>query len=166
MQAHQARQAVDLQASGDGVHATQQRLQAGQQFGHREGLGQVVVGTHLQAQDAVHLGAAGAGNEDGRVACDSAGAAAYFQPVDAGQHEVQHDGIPAAALQQRQALAAIGGMFHRIAVSAQMHAQDLGQVHVVFHQQDAFDGFCHLHLSRMLQGDDSLVGCVRGKPPP
>ena len=63
------------------------------------------------------------------------------RPSTPGQHQVEDQRVPAAALQFAHARIAIGGVRHRIALVAQVHAQQLGDVGVVLDDQDAFGGF-------------------------
>ena len=46
----------------------------------------------------------------------------------------------------------VGGVFHRIALVTQVHAQQLCDVGVVFDDQDAFGGFHPGGLSRDIAG--------------
>jgi hypothetical protein len=115
-------------------------LHARHQLQHRERLGQVVVGAQLQPEDAVHFARPRADDDDRRVARHGAGAAADLEAVDAGQHQVEHQRVPAAALQFAQAGMAVGGMLHGIALVAQVHAQKFGDVGVVLDDQHAFGG--------------------------
>ena len=51
---------------GGAAGAADERLHAGEQFGKREGLGEVIVAAALQAEHAVVDGGAGAEDEHGR----------------------------------------------------------------------------------------------------
>ena len=141
-------QAVQLQRAGVHAGVARQRVAAAQQrpyprhqLQHREGLGQVVVGAQLQAQDAVHLAGTGAGDDDGRVARHAARALADLQAVHARQHQVQHQRVPAALFQPAHAFMTVGGMLDRVAFVAQVHAQQFGDVGVVLDDQHAAGGF-------------------------
>src|SRR5690606_25361794 len=103
-------------------------------------LGQIVVGAQFQAQDAMHLGRPGAGDDDGGVARHGPRALADFQTVDAGQHQVQHQRVPVALFQATHAVVAVGGVFHLVAFVAQVQAQQFGNVGVVFNNQHAAGG--------------------------
>src|SRR5882724_5216125 len=76
-----------------GGPASQHGMDAGQQFARIERLGQVVVGTDFQADDAVHVFDLGGQHDDGRGVAGGAQAAADRQAVFAGQHQVQHDQV-------------------------------------------------------------------------
>ncbi len=117
-------------------HAAQHHLDARQQLARIEGLGQVVVRTHLQAQDAVQQGAARREHDHGDVGA-FAQAAAQGQAVGAGQHQVQHDEVgrmPAQPVPHGLAVTH-GGRTH--ARGAQVVAQQLADVGIVVHHQDA-----------------------------
>ncbi|MNC65196.1 hypothetical protein D3C75_1154650 [compost metagenome] len=68
----------------------------------------------------MHFAGARAGNNDWRVARHIAGAAADLQPVNARQHQVEDQCIPATLFQHRHPQIAIGGMADVIAFIAQM----------------------------------------------
>ncbi len=77
---------------------------AGHQFARAEGLGDVVVATDFEAEDAVDFVGAG-GQEYDRYAREaSAGtkAAAQFEAVMAGEHDVENDQIRAKAFERRE----------------------------------------------------------------
>jgi hypothetical protein len=65
---HQAAELQHVVGAGVGRGAAQQRLDARQQLARLEGLGQVVVGADLQAEDAVHRLAAGAEHQQRQAA--------------------------------------------------------------------------------------------------
>jgi hypothetical protein len=148
------------------AEAPQQRLDACHEFQHREGLGQVVVGAQLQAKDAVHLARPCADDDDRRVARHGAGAAADLEAVHAGQHQVEHQRVPMAALQFAQARVAVRGVFDHIAFVAQVHAQQFGDVGVVLDDQHAF-GSVHgtdCPANRLLELSRLIELCVMNRP--
>jgi hypothetical protein len=88
------------------------------------------------------------------VARHRACALADLQPVHAGQHHVQHQRIPRAVLlEQAQAGIAAGGMGDVVALIAQVHAQQVGDVGIVFNDQHAFGR--HRQL-----GASGEAGCI------
>jgi len=129
--------ATSICVLGHRFHPAQQRFHACHQFQHREGLGQVIVCAQFQAENAVHFTGARTGDDDRRVARHRTGALADLQAVHTGQHQVQHQRAPRLRLQQGQALVAGGGMGDLIAFIAQVHAQQVGDVDIVFDDQDA-----------------------------
>ena len=67
---------------------------AGQQLARLKRLGQVVVGTHLQADDAVHRVALGCEHQHrylGAAACERTDAPAHLQAIHVRQHQIQND---------------------------------------------------------------------------
>ena len=96
--AGEAELAAVVRAAGSaaGCARAQHDLDARQQLARVERLGQVVVGAHLQADDAVGLVAA-RGQHDHRDFRLRAQLAAQRQPVVAGQHHVEHDQVEVPA---------------------------------------------------------------------
>ena len=93
---------VDPHAVGGGLlgrlggAAPQQGPDPGEQFGEPEGLGDVVVGAGVEADDGVHLVGAGGQHEDRHAVALGAQPAADLEAVHAGQAEVEHDQVDAA----------------------------------------------------------------------
>ncbi len=84
-----------------------QRIKAGGQLGEGEGLDQIVVGTALQPLDAIGDPADRGQHQDrGRIA-GRAHRLHQRQPVEAGQHTVDHDRIEPAAGRLEQPVAAV-----------------------------------------------------------
>ncbi len=96
----------------------------------------------------MHFARPCAGDDDRRVAGHGTGAPADLETVDTGQHQVEDQRVPATALQFTNAGVAVGGMRHGVALVVQMHAQQLGDVGIVFDDQHAFGGFHVGELSR------------------
>ncbi len=84
--------------------APQDRAQPRQQLARLERLRQIVVGADLEADDAVH-GVAARGQHQDRHVGGLADAAADFEPVGVGQHQVEHQRVELLALQPLLALA-------------------------------------------------------------
>ena len=74
----------------DGAGAPQRRPDARDDLLHAERLGDVVVGAHLQPDDAVELVGAGRQHEDVEERVRRAEPPAHLDAVQAGQHHVQH----------------------------------------------------------------------------
>ncbi len=136
--------AVQGQAAGVDPRIAFQRLAAAQkrphprhQLQHGERLGQIVVRAQLQPQDAVHLAGSRAGDDDGRIARHGACALADLKAVDARQHQVQHQRVPAAFLQPPHAFVAVRGMLDGIAFVPQVQTQQFRDVGVVFDDEYA-----------------------------
>jgi hypothetical protein len=85
-----------------GLAPPQYRVDPGDQLARIEGLGKVVVGAHLQADDAVHLVALGGEHHDRGPVVPLGGisppeAAADREPVLARKHEIEHHQVVALA---------------------------------------------------------------------
>ena len=91
--------------------AAEHRADARQQLARVEGLGQVVVGAELEADDLVDVLAPRREHQDRqrRPLGRRPDAATDLQAVDAGQHHVEQDDVEAAAAQRGQAALAVGG---------------------------------------------------------
>ena len=98
--------------------APQRRFDAAAELAHREGLGDVVVGADLEPGDLVGL-AAFRGQHDDRHLAARAQLAADFDPVEAGQHQVEDDEVEAALFEALQGFAAVEGGGDVVAVLAQ-----------------------------------------------
>jgi hypothetical protein len=82
-----------------GTGAPQHRAHPCEQLARVEGLGQIIIGAHLEAHDAIGV-LADRGQHDDRHRRGRADAAAEAQPVLARQHEVEHDEADAGAVQR------------------------------------------------------------------
>jgi len=122
--------------------APQDGADARQQLARLEGLGQVVVGADLQADHAVHgitLGGQHQHRDLRRGAGQRADAAADFEAVDVGQHQVEDHQVGQRLrvddLQRGQAAQAVAAVLELEAVLAQVLADHLGQAGVIFNHQ-------------------------------
>ena len=89
--------------------AAKQRPQAGEQFGEPEGLGQVVVGACVEADDGVELVGAGSQHQHGQDRETLPQATANLQPVHTGQAEIQHNQVEPAGCGGVQSFTERGG---------------------------------------------------------
>jgi len=99
-----------LEVRGQGARSPQDRADAREQLARHEGLGQVVVGAHLEADDAVHVLAARGQHQDGGVGVCAAGraqVAAQAEAVLARHHHVEHDEVDLVALERELHFAAV-----------------------------------------------------------
>ena len=80
-----------------GFGAPQNGLDARRQLARVEGLGKIIVGAQLEADDAIHVFAA-RGQHQHRDAAGEAQPLEDFETVQAGQHDIQHDQVIAALL--------------------------------------------------------------------
>ena len=122
--------------------AANEGLDAGQQLGEGEWLGQVIVAAGLEALDAVVHGGLGAEDEDGDAGAFGPELLDEAQAVEFGQHDVHDRGVVGDGLGHDQAVLAVGGMVHGVAALLQAVDNEGGNLLVVFHHQDAH-GFKH-----------------------
>ena len=125
------------------VFAPQDGLDAGQQLAWLKGLGQIIVGAHLQANDAVHRVAFGREHQHrhlAHAAGQGADALAHLQAVHVGQHQVQDHQLNARCLQAFQATACIGRVGHGKTVLPQIVRHHARQAHIVFDHQELVHG--------------------------
>ncbi len=123
------------------------RLDACGQFGHGEGLDQIVVGPGAKAlQAVVELVARGEHDHRGIAAGILAQPLAEGVAVDAGQHDIEDEQIVMLGRGQVQAGQAVLGAVHAVALEAEVIQQVAENVAVVFHHQDTHvaDLFCEL----------------------
>ncbi|MNG03100.1 hypothetical protein D3C84_861620 [compost metagenome] len=109
----------------------------------------------------MHFAGARTGDDDRRVARHGAGAAADFQAIDAGQHQVENQGIPVALLQQAHAFGAVGAVHDLELLITQMQADQVGDMQVILDHEDAFGLFHPAHpLARCVRNaaNENLVG--------
>mmetsp|Transcript_10445 Transcript_10445/g.42618 ORF Transcript_10445/g.42618 Transcript_10445/m.42618 type:complete len:696 (-) Transcript_10445:2300-4387(-) len=132
-------EAQHLVAIEFGFEPAQQGLDAGLQLARLEGLGEVVVGTQFQAEDAIHGLAARRQHQHRLMAPARVAAqpAAEVQAVAVGQHQVQHDQFEAAL---GQCLAGLGQAAGRVDLEAgglEVVTHHAGQAGVVVNQQES-----------------------------
>ena len=133
---------ADLERAGRkrALEAAEHGFDAGYEFARAERLGNVVVGSDLEAEDAVGFAAFG-GEENyrhGSEAGSLADSAAEFEAVFAGDHDVEHE--------QRRTLAfgvgddgrAVGIDADGEAVVFEVVANEAGNVGIVFDDEDAW----------------------------
>jgi hypothetical protein len=97
----------------------------------------VVVGAHLQADDAVHVLDLGGEHDDGRGVVGRAQAAADAQAVFAGQHEVEHDEIDRLAREHAVQRLGVLGQQDVEAFLGQVAPQQVADARVVVDDHDA-----------------------------
>lgn len=124
-------------AAGAGL--AQQRADAGHQFLHAEGFGDVVVGAGIERGDL--FGFAGAhGEHDHRHVGPLADLAQHFMPIAIGQADVQHHQFGALPGQQGQAFFAGAGLQHTIALRTQADVEETADLRLVVDDQHAGGG--------------------------
>jgi hypothetical protein len=129
-----------LSTAGDQLRAraAQQRLDAGQQLGHREGLDHIVVGAGREAAHALFFLAARGDHDDRRARGFLAGApaAAELDAGQAGQHPVEQDQVGHAVADALHRLVAALGGDNAEAFGLEVVAQHQGEIGLVLDDQD------------------------------
>ena len=115
--------------------APQDRGDARGQLVRVEGLGQVVVGAHPQAGDALRVAALGRRDEDRDVAV-LADRLEDRLAAEPGQHQVEHDEVDAVRLHRVDGRAAVANDRDRMAVTLEIEAQQLAEARLVLDDQD------------------------------
>ena len=113
LDAHRARVAIDLEPAeaqdlrgATRLPPAQDRAQARQKLPWLERLRKVIVGPHLEPNDSVHRLAPRRQHEDWNIR-RGAQPAADFEAVHVRQHQIEHHGVVALALETLQACATI-----------------------------------------------------------
>ena len=142
---HRAALEVDLDLPGDDrlaagpaaqhLGAAQGRLDPAAELAHRERLGDVVVGPHLEAEDLVDLVVLG-GEHDDRHLAAAAQPPADLDPVELRQHDVEHDQVEALLGEAVERLAAVERGDDLVAVLAQGIGEQRLDRLLVVDQQD------------------------------
>ena len=120
----------------------QQGAHAGQQLGHAEGLGHVVVGPGVQRRHLLRLGLAHREHQH-RHRRPLAQRPHHGLAVAIRQPEVEHHQLRPLGGGQRQAGGAVGGLQHGIAVGLQRDAQEAADLRLVVDHQDACQHIAH-----------------------
>ncbi len=116
-------------------HAAQVRADAGQQLAEAEGLDDVVVGPHVQPDDAIQLLAACRQHQDGDGAL-AADLAADLEALQPGHHHIQQHQVGLLAARQFQGGLAIIGNQHVKPLLAQLVLQHIDDHLVVIGKQN------------------------------
>ena len=115
----------------------QHRVDPRQQFTRIEGLRKIIVGAHLEAEDAIDILAA-RGQHDDRDLQFGAELAAQAEAVFPGQHDVENDQVDAMIGQGARHFAAIGGGGHVAGVAAQIFGDQRPRLAVVLDDKDVW----------------------------
>jgi len=119
--------------------AAEDGAQACEEFASGEGFGQVIVGSHFEADDAVVLFAATGEHEHGDLGV-GAKSAQNLEAIEAGKHHVEDDGV--VTILQSAGQAGGAGVFHRdvIAHRLEIFLHEAAKAYIVFDQQKASEG--------------------------
>src|SRR4051812_25229612 len=150
-QVHAPRRRVNLQLAeaqrwlvlADGVDAAQHRVDARDELGGGEGLDDVVVGAEAQAHDAIGLLALGGEQDDRAGAVLGAYAAHDLEPVEAGEHEVEHDQVRWSLGDRLEGREAVLGHARLVARSLQIARDDFADRRLVVDDEHGSSGVGH-----------------------
>ena len=143
---HRARPRVDHDVAADDaatgvrrgvvIAAAKHCLHARHEFAGAEGLGEVVIGAHLEARDAVHLVAPRGEHDDGcaRLFAD---AAADFHAPKLRQHQVQDDEVRPRLRVRLERRLAVARREHGVAFTLEVALNHLDNDGFIFHDKDA-----------------------------
>ena len=141
--------------------AAKDGLGAGDELGHAERLGDVVVAADREAPDLVLGGVAGGEEQHGDVAPVSAEALGDVEAVDVGQHHVEHDEVGTERVDLLERPVPAGGGLDVEALVAKRHRDELGDGLLVVDDEDTRGRFSCCHLDIVADKAGSLLR-VRG----
>jgi len=128
-------QAAAAHAAG-GVLPAHQRAQPRLELVQVEGLGQIVVGTGVEARDPVADRAPGRQHEHRRVIAAAAQPRQHGEAVDAGDRQVEHDHVEHRPLQHAQRVQAVVALGALVPAARHRARQRQRQVGIVFDEQE------------------------------
>ena len=123
-----------------GRAAPHQRPQPGEQLGEGERLGQVVVGAAVEAGDPVGDRVARGQQQDRRPDPGLAQPPADLEPVDPGQHDVEHDRVVVGRLGHPERVLALDRDVGGDSLAAHPAPDQAGHLHLVLDDQHAHGG--------------------------
>ena len=137
---HVDRESADRQAARGRRGAAQQRAHARLEFGHRERLGQVVVGAEVEAVHAVLDRIARGQHQHAGRRAPRTQASQDLEAVDVGQPDVEHDEIEVLGSQKQVRVAARRRLLHRVARAGQRRRQPVDQQGIILYDEYAHRG--------------------------
>ena len=114
--------------------AAQHGAQAGGQLAGVAGLGQIVIGAQLQAQDAVQRFASGREHQHRQIRVVVAQLLEQLKAAAVGEHDIQHHGIGAGLCQRLAGAGTVVACANLKAFLAQPTDQQLTQLLVIIYQ--------------------------------
>src|ERR1043166_573919 len=109
------------------------RLQAREQFGKRERLGEVIIRARLQTFYAIVHRPLRAQDDDGRVDPFLTDPVDEGETVELGQHDIDHERVVTTHESELQAFLAVGGLIDREARLLQAFGHESGDLRVVLY---------------------------------
>ena len=137
--------------------AAEHRLDAGHQLAGVEGLGHIVIGAQLQADDLVHVVGAGGEDDDGDVA-RLAQLAADLEAVHLRHHDVEDDQVGLVGLDLLQRLTAVIGGLDLESFLGEVEAGELDDIPLVVDDQDFGGHLITLYLYLTASPDKYRMG--------
>ena len=116
--------------------AAQHRMDARDELARIERLRQVVVGAHLEPDDAVDFLALRGEHDDRHRFARAAKPPAHREAVLAGQHQIEHDQMRRIALQLLVEIARVGKHRNLKSLLGQVARQEVAQPHVIVDDED------------------------------
>ena len=120
--------------------ATEQGFDAGDEFAGAEGLGDVIIGAHFEAYDAVGFVAARGEHQDGKTV-EGFVLADFAADVQAGhfrEHEIEQEKIGRCFLERREAAGTVEGGIDLKAFVGKIVADEFNDIAIVFNDEYAF----------------------------
>ena len=112
-------------------------LDAGKEFGKAKGLDEVVIGSSIESLDAILHRIEGAGNNDGGFIPIFSEFGQNLESIDAGNHEVEHDGVVFMTGGKFESLVSVGCRVDGKACIFKVFRDRFTKGSVVFNQEDA-----------------------------
>ena len=106
------------------------------EFVDAERLGQVVVTAGHESLDAIVLTSASRQEEHRNKPVRLAQAATHLEPLEPGEHDVEHDEVEVGLHRTVQAVSTIRALGHLVALVAQRRCHDVTDRGVVFDNED------------------------------
>jgi hypothetical protein len=130
-------QAVAVGGRGNQRPPPEQRTNTGDKLADPKRLGQVIIGTALEPEDLVGFLSSCGQHENRDAAVDriAPDGAAHGNAVEAGQHDVEDDRIETPLARESQALVAVWCLDTVEMLEAEMEADQLANVRLVFYDQ-------------------------------
>jgi hypothetical protein len=125
----------EIGGSGRGAAAAE-GFDAGDEFLHREGFGEVVVGAGFEAFDAVADFATGGEDEDARGTSGGAEARENGEPIETWQAEIEDDEIGRRGERGAKTLGAVGAGFGGVVATGERTDDVARELGFVFDDQD------------------------------
>ena len=127
--------------------AAKHGVDAGEQFARIEGLGDVIVGTEFQTDDAIDVFATGGEHQHRRHVLACTQTAQNLQAVFAGQHQVENECIEAFAHPDAVHRRSAVGHRNAKAVIAEITAQQVAKTGIVVNNQNLRRAFLFSHVT-------------------